>query len=104
LGCRYTFRWFNSSSAALDGTHGVIKINHKGLFKTLDAMPSPPDYLIHTEWDATEMAQQGFTKVLVKQEISKIHDDGVMAHLIRGPYIMFFHTMMEGSSWRYSSQ
>jgi hypothetical protein len=30
----------------------------------------------------------------------KIHDDGVMAHLIRGSYIMFFQPMMEESGWR----
>jgi hypothetical protein len=30
--------------------------NPKPLFKTRDAMPSRPEYLIHSEWDATEMA------------------------------------------------
>ena len=74
--------------------------NPKPLFKTLDAMPSPPEYLIHSEWDATEMAQLGFAKVLVNHNIKKIHDDGVMAHLIRGPYIMFFQPMMEEPGWR----
>jgi sulfur oxygenase/reductase len=74
--------------------------NPKPLFKTLDAMPSPPEYLIHSEWDAPEMAQLGFAKVLVNHTIRKIHDDGVMAHLIRGPYIMFFRPTMEESGWR----
>jgi sulfur oxygenase/reductase len=69
------------------------------LLKTRDAMPSPPEYLIHCEWDATEMAQLGFAKVLVNHTIRKIHDDGVMAHLIRGPYIMFFQPMMEEPGW-----
>ena len=72
----------------------------KPLFKTPDAMPKPPEYLIHSEWDATEMAQLGFAKVLVNHKIRKIHDDGVMAHLIRGPYIMFFQPMMEEPGWR----
>ena len=72
----------------------------KPLFKTPAAMPSPPEYLIHTEWDAVEMAQLGFAKVLVNHRIRKIHDDGVMAHLIRGPYIMFFRPMMEEPGWR----
>jgi len=72
----------------------------KPLFKTLEAMPSPPEYLIHSEWDAPDMAQLGFAKVLVNHKIRKIHDDGVMAHLIRGPYIMFFQPMMEEPSWR----
>jgi len=46
------------------------------------------------------MAQLGFAKVLVNHTIRKIHDDGVMAHLIRGPYIMFFQPMMEEPGWR----
>lgn len=74
--------------------------NPKPLFKTPEAMPSPPEYLIHTEWDAAEMAQLGFAKVLVNHRIRKIHDDGVMAHLIRGPYILFFQPMMEEPGWR----
>lgn len=74
--------------------------NPKPLFKTTEAMPSPPEYLIHSEWDATELAQLGFAKVLVNYRIRKIHDDGVMAHLIRGPYIMFFQPMMEEPGWR----
>lgn len=74
--------------------------NPKPLFKTPEALPSPPEYLIHSEWDAAEMAQLGFAKVLVNHRIRKIHDDGVMAHLIRGPYIMFFQPMMEEPGWR----
>jgi sulfur oxygenase/reductase len=72
----------------------------KPLFKTPQAMPSPPEYLIHSEWDAAEMAQLGFAKVLVNHKIREIHDMGVMAHLIRGPYIMFFQPMMEEPGWR----
>jgi sulfur oxygenase/reductase len=56
--------------------------------------------LIHSEWDAAEMAQLGFAKVFVNHRIRKIHDDGVMAHLMRGPYIMFFQPMMEEPGWR----
>jgi len=70
------------------------------LFKTPEAMPSPPEYLIHTEWDAVELAQLGFAKVLVNHNIRKIHDEGVMTHLMRGPYIMFFQPMMEEPGWR----
>ena len=72
----------------------------KPLFKTPEAMPSPPEYLIHSEWDAAEMAQLGFAKVLVNHRIRKIHDEGVMLHLMRGPYIMFFQPMMEEPGWR----
>ena len=74
--------------------------NPKPLFQTPEAVPSPPEYLIHSEWDAAEMAQLGFGKVLVNTRIRKIHDDGVMTHLIRGPYIMFFQPMMEEPGWR----
>ena len=74
--------------------------NPRPLFNTLDANPSPPEYLIHSEWDTAEMAQMGFAKVLVNHNIRKIHDDGVMAHLLRGPYIMFFEPMMEEAGWR----
>ena len=72
----------------------------KPLFATPEANPSPPEYLFHTEWDSPELAQLGFAKVLVNHRIRKIHDDGVMAHLIRGPYIMFFQPMMEEPGWR----
>ena len=76
------------------------KVLKRPLFKTLDANPSPPEYLIHSEWDTVEMTQTGFVKVLVNHDIRKIHDDGVMAHLLRGPYIMFFEPMMEEAGWR----
>jgi sulfur oxygenase/reductase len=72
----------------------------KPLFKTPEAVPSPPEYLIHSEWETAEMAQLGFAKVLVNHEIRKIHDKGVMAHLMRGPYIMFFQPTMEEPGWR----
>lgn len=74
--------------------------NPKPLFKTPEAMPYPPEYLIHSEWDSPELAQLGFAKVLVNNRIRKIHDDGVMTHIMRGPYIMFFQPMMEEPSWR----
>lgn len=57
----------------------------KPLFKTLDTRTSTPEYLIHSEGDATETAQLGFAKVLVNHTIRKIHDDGILAHLILGP-------------------
>lgn len=45
-----------------------------------EAVPSPPEYLIHSEWDAPELAQLGFGKVLMNHRLRKVHDDGVMAH------------------------
>lgn len=74
--------------------------NPQPLFKTPDAMPYPPEYIIHTEWDSPELAQLGFAKVLVNHKIRKIHDEGVMANVMRGPYIMFFQPMMEEPGWR----
>jgi hypothetical protein len=49
---------------------------------------------------SSEIAQLGFAKVLVNHEIRNIRDKGVMAHLIKGPYIMFFQPMMEEPGWR----
>ncbi len=74
--------------------------NPRPLFKTPEANPSPPAYLIHSEWDTPGLAQQGFGKVLVNRKIRETHDQGVMAHLIRGPYIMFFQPTMEEPGWR----
>jgi sulfur oxygenase/reductase len=46
------------------------------------------------------MAQLGLGKVLVNREIRRIHNEGVLARLIRGPYTMIFRPMMEEPSWR----
>lgn len=89
-----------STGEALETLGANPPKNPKPLFSTPDAKPNPPEYLIHSEWDAAEMAQLGFAKVLVNHNIRKIHDTGVMAHLIRGPYIMFFQPMMEEPGWR----
>lgn len=74
--------------------------NPHALFRTPEAMPNPPEYLIHSEWEHPDMAQLGFAKVLVNYSVRKIHDEGVMANVIRGPYIMFFQPMMEEPGWR----
>ena len=74
--------------------------NPKPLFATPAAAPSPPEYLVHSEWEAPELAQMGLAKVLVNHRVREIHNDGVMANLIRGPYIMFFQPMMEDGTWR----
>lgn len=89
-----------SMGEALQTLGAVPPGNPKPAFETPDAAPNPPEYLIHSEWETPEMAQLGFAKVLVNHEIRKIHDQGVMAHLIKGPYIMFFQPMMEEPGWR----
>ena len=48
--------------------------NPEPLFKTPEGMPSPPEYLIHTEWDTVEMGRLGFAKVLVNHRIRRIHE------------------------------
>jgi len=89
-----------SMGEALQTLGAVPPKNPKPAFKTLDAAPKPSEYLIHSEWESPEMAQLGFAKVLVNYDIRKIHDEGVMKHLVKGPYIMFFQPMMEEPGWR----
>jgi len=72
--------------------------------KPLDQPPIPPQtpaqYFVHTEWESPEHARQGLGKVLVNYELRQIHDEGVLAHLNRGPYYMVFQSMMEEGHWR----
>ena len=59
--------------------------NPEPLFKTPEAMPSPPEYLIHTEWDAVEVARLGFAKVLVNLKfnhfVERIHQTDTSSHI-----------------------
>lgn len=70
------------------------------LFEASQAAPTPARYLVHSEWESAELAQLGLGKVLVNREIRRLHMEGVLAHLIRGPYIMLFQPMFEDPSWR----
>jgi sulfur oxygenase/reductase len=70
------------------------------LFESRQAAPSPPEYLVHSEWETPELAQQGLGLVFVNHEIRTLHNQGVLPHLIRGPYVMLFNPMMEEPSWR----
>lgn len=72
----------------------------KPQFNTPDMKPQPSEYVIHSEWEAVEMARMGFGRTLVNSRIRKIHDEGVMTHLGRGPYIVFFKPIMEEDTWR----
>ncbi len=74
--------------------------NPKPQFRTPDLKPHPAEYVIHSEWDAVETARMGFGRTLVNSRIRKIHDEGVMAHLARGPYIVFYQPIMEEDTWR----
>jgi len=72
----------------------------KPQFSTPDLKPNPSEYVIHSEWDAVEMARMGFGRTLVNSTIRKIHDEGVMDHLAKGPYVVFFKPIMEEDTWR----
>ena len=74
--------------------------NPAGLLRTPDVMRCPPEYLIHIEWDAPELPQLGFAKVLVNHRIRKVCDYAIMVHLIKVPYIIFFSPIMEEAGWR----
>jgi len=74
--------------------------NPKPQFSTPDMKPHPTEYVIHSEWEAVEMGRMGFGRTLVNSKIRKIHDEGVIAHLARGPYIVFFKPIMEEETWR----
>jgi sulfur oxygenase/reductase len=69
-------------------------------FRTPQAKPHPTEYLLHTEWESSDHARMGFGKSAVNRKIREIHDGQVMAHLLRGPYYLFFQPMMEEETWR----
>ena len=75
-------------------------IDPKPQFITPDMKPHPAEYVIHSEWEAVEMGRMGFGRTLVNRKIRKIHDQGVMTHLARGPYTVFFKPIMEEETWR----
>ncbi len=60
----------------------------------------PTQYLVHMEWESPEMAHMGIGHAMVDYELRQIHNKGVLAHLDRGPYYMFFAPMMEQGQWR----
>jgi sulfur oxygenase/reductase len=72
----------------------------KGNFLPLEAAPKPAEYIVHTEWETPDLAHGGLAKVLVNHEIRQAHNEKVLAHIVRGPYIIFFRPLMEDPSWR----
>jgi len=74
--------------------------NPKANFEMRQAAPTPAEYLIHSEWESAELAQLGLGRTLVNRDVRRIHNEGVLAHLIRGPYVVLFSVMMEEPSWR----
>lgn len=72
----------------------------KGNFSPLEAAPRPTEYIVHTEWETPELAHSGLAKVLVNHQIREAHNEKVLSHVLRGPYLMLFRPMMEDPSWR----
>ena len=60
----------------------------------------PTQYYVHMEWESPDHAHLGLAKALVNYELRQIHNQGVLAHLDRGPYYMLFNPMMEEGTWR----
>lgn len=61
---------------------------------------TPTQYFIHMEWESSEHGHMGLGHAMVDYELRQIHNDGVLAHLDRGPYYQFFAPMMEQGLWR----
>ena len=61
---------------------------------------TPTQYFIHMEWESPEHGHMGLGHAMVDYELRQIHNNGVMAHLDRGPYYQFFAPMMEQGLWR----
>ncbi|MHB8886593.1 MAG: sulfur oxygenase reductase family protein [Methylovirgula sp.] len=72
--------------------------------KVHDAPPIPPQtptqYLVHMEWESAQYGSMGLGYTMVDYELRTIHNQGVLAHLDRGPYYQFFAPMMEQGMWR----
>lgn len=89
-----------SAMEALETIGANPPADPKPLFASEQANPSPPEYLLHTEWETPEYAQSGLEKVLVNHESRMLHMQHVMPHLIRGPYTVLYKPMMEDPAWR----
>lgn len=61
---------------------------------------TPAQYFIHMEWEPPAYAHMGIGYAMVDYELRQIHNNGVLAHLDRGPYYQFFAPMMEQGLWR----
>ncbi|MEJ2061023.1 MAG: sulfur oxygenase reductase family protein [Gammaproteobacteria bacterium] len=61
---------------------------------------TPAQYFVHMEWESPEHAHMGLGHAMVDYELRQIHNDGVLAHVDRGPYYMIFAPMMEQGLWR----
>ncbi|WP_053960295.1 sulfur oxygenase/reductase [Sulfobacillus thermosulfidooxidans] len=70
-----------------------------GNFETLQAAPTPREYVVHMEWQDLATAQFGISRVVVNTRYRAQHDK-VLKTLIRGPYVTLWSPMMEDTSWR----
>lgn len=69
-----------------------------------DQPPIPPQtptqYYVHIEWENSDFGHVGLGYTMVDYELRQIHNNGVLAHLDRGPYYVFLAPMMEQGMWR----
>jgi sulfur oxygenase/reductase len=70
----------------------------------LDKPPIPPQtptqYFLHVDWETAEHAHQGWGKTLVNHELIHVYNQGVRAHVDKGPYHMVAQPWMEEGTWR----
>jgi len=61
---------------------------------------TPMEYLVHMEWESANHAHMGLGYAFVNYELREIHNEGVLAHIHRGPYYRVFAPFMEQGMWR----
>ncbi|HZE20530.1 MAG TPA: sulfur oxygenase reductase family protein, partial [Desulfobaccales bacterium] len=67
--------------------------------KPLDHPPipaqKPSQYFVHMEWAGLNQAHLGLGKTMVNHELRQIHNQGVLAHVCKGPYFTITQPMHE---------
>lgn len=88
--------------ASLGSNPPAYRTNYGSEVPTEPLIPAqtPAQYLVHLEWASTELAHTGLGYVMVDYELRQLHNEGVLRHLDKGPYYMFFSPMMEQGLWR----
>jgi len=75
------------------------RTNYGDTWKADRIPPIPPEkptnYVVHMEWESPEAAQSGLAMAFTSPALRKIHNPGVLAHVIKGPYYSLFGPMME---------
>ncbi|MFP3869203.1 MAG: sulfur oxygenase reductase family protein, partial [Desulfobacteraceae bacterium] len=58
----------------------------------------PAQYFVHMDWANLDAANQGLGKTMVNYELRQIHNQGVLAHVCKGPYFYICKPMHEESA------